>query len=166
MARKRSKKKHGAENVELNMAAMLDMAFQLLTFFILTFRPAEVEGEVALRLPQAAVSPEPANSLLGSKEKSDASVGLDALAIGLAADGPGNIAAVRFGDDTIPLAALDGRLKAALGDPQSSFQKVVIQASPRLRYDALMGVVDKCTRQKLASGAPLKNLSFVEGQFD
>ena len=31
---------HSQEEVELNLAAMLDMAFQLLTFFILTFRPA------------------------------------------------------------------------------------------------------------------------------
>ena len=39
------------EGVELNLAAMLDMAFQLLTFFILTFRPAPVEGQVDLLLP-------------------------------------------------------------------------------------------------------------------
>ena len=35
--RRRRKKKGGHESVELNLAAMLDMAFQLLTFFILTF---------------------------------------------------------------------------------------------------------------------------------
>ena len=34
-------KKHKSnDEVELNLAAMLDMAFQLLTFFILTFKPA------------------------------------------------------------------------------------------------------------------------------
>ena len=44
--RRRSKK-----GVELNLAAMLDMAFQLLTFFILTFRPAPIEGHLALNLP-------------------------------------------------------------------------------------------------------------------
>ncbi len=33
------------------MASMLDMAFQLLTFFILTFRPAPIEGQISLRLP-------------------------------------------------------------------------------------------------------------------
>ncbi len=37
------------EEVELNLAAMLDMAFQLLTFFVLTFKPAPVEGQIALQ---------------------------------------------------------------------------------------------------------------------
>ena len=47
----RRKRSRGKEEVELNLAAMLDMAFQLLTFFILTFKPAPVEGDIALRLP-------------------------------------------------------------------------------------------------------------------
>ncbi len=42
MAHKKKKRKQG--EVELNMASMLDMAFQLLTFFILTFRPPPAEG--------------------------------------------------------------------------------------------------------------------------
>ena len=47
----RKKKKKGSENVELNLAAMLDMAFQLLAFFILTFKPSPVEGQINLKLP-------------------------------------------------------------------------------------------------------------------
>ena len=36
------------------------MAFQLLAFFVLTYRPAAVEGEIDLRLPPtAAVAPAP-----------------------------------------------------------------------------------------------------------
>ena len=34
---------------------MLDMAFQLLTFFILTFRPPPLEGQISLRLPPPQV---------------------------------------------------------------------------------------------------------------
>ena len=49
MSRKR--KRAGDEEVELNLAAMLDMAFQLLTFFILTFKPAPVEGQISLHMP-------------------------------------------------------------------------------------------------------------------
>ena len=47
----RRKRRHPPNDVELNLAAMLDMAFQLLTFFILTFKPAPIEGQVLLRLP-------------------------------------------------------------------------------------------------------------------
>src|SRR5260370_34109948 len=49
--RKRHKRKRPPEDVQLNLAAMLDMAFQLLAFFILTFRPAPVEGQINLNLP-------------------------------------------------------------------------------------------------------------------
>ena len=38
--------------VELNLAAMLDMAFQLLAFFIFTFKPAPTEGFIAMRCPR------------------------------------------------------------------------------------------------------------------
>ena len=47
----RRRKKRKQNDVELNLAAMLDMAFQLLTFFILTFKPAPIEGQVLLRMP-------------------------------------------------------------------------------------------------------------------
>ena len=47
----RHKKKRHQDDVELNLTAMLDMAFQLLAFFILTFRPSPVEGQIMLRMP-------------------------------------------------------------------------------------------------------------------
>lgn len=47
----RKRKQRGPGTVELNMAAMLDMAFQLLAFFILTFRPSPVEGHLQLQMP-------------------------------------------------------------------------------------------------------------------
>ena len=46
-------RQHSAEGVELNVTAMLDMAFQLLAFFVLTFRPGPVEPAVQLHLPPA-----------------------------------------------------------------------------------------------------------------
>src|SRR6185312_15142649 len=51
-------------DVELNLAAMLDMAFQLLTFFILTFKPAPVEGQLALRMPP----PHPVTGAVGGQK--------------------------------------------------------------------------------------------------
>ena len=52
---KKKKRSHG--EVELNMAAMLDMAFQLLAFFILTFNPSPVEAEISLRMPPPKAAP-------------------------------------------------------------------------------------------------------------
>lgn len=47
------KKKHGPDYVEpdLPVTPMLDMSFQLLSFFIFTFRPAPTEGQLMLALP-------------------------------------------------------------------------------------------------------------------
>ena len=38
--------------VELPITPMLDMSFQLMAFFLFTFKPAASEGQIALALPQ------------------------------------------------------------------------------------------------------------------
>ena len=50
MSRRRHRRKNSGA-VKLNVTAMLDMAFQLLAFFILTFRPAPIEGHLSLNMP-------------------------------------------------------------------------------------------------------------------
>jgi biopolymer transport protein ExbD len=50
-----SRRRHqGTESVEpdLPITPMLDMSFQLLAFFILTFKPAPTEGQIAMTLPK------------------------------------------------------------------------------------------------------------------
>ena len=56
-----SKKKKPQEDVEIPVTPMLDMAFQLLTIFILTYHPMPSEGEFvktlcALRDSRSAAS--------------------------------------------------------------------------------------------------------------
>ena len=48
-----SRKGKSDEEVTLNVTAMLDMAFQLLAFFVLTFRPPPAEAQIFLKLPPA-----------------------------------------------------------------------------------------------------------------
>jgi biopolymer transport protein ExbD len=163
MVRHRKKKKRLSGAVELNLAAMLDMAFQLLTFFILTFKPAPIEGEIALRMPQASPPVKTPNAQqLGQKDSTEAVASQDTVAISVLPDGSGRIKTVMFEADPIPFEALENRLRTSLSDPNSTLKQVVIQAGSGLHYDELMKVIDKCTRQKLANGEPLKKLSFVE----
>jgi len=77
------------------MAAMLDMAFQLLTFFVLTWRPAAAEGQIQLRMP-------PPEALVGGKlyagkvETGELPKGVDTLVITIAPTNRGNIAFLRL----------------------------------------------------------------------
>ncbi len=161
--RSRRRKSDGA--VELNLAAMLDMAFQLLTFFILTFRPAPVEGQISLRMPPAQpVSPVKNAVQAGADEQNLNPVqGLNSLVVSVIPNASGGLGSMAIGEGVVAtLSGLNDRLKSVLSDQASPFDQVVIQVGPGLRYDALMGVVDVCTRQRLPDGQKLTKLSFIE----
>jgi len=53
------KQRQGTDFVEpdLPITPMLDMSFQLLAFFIMTFKPAPTEGQIALTLPREEGGP-------------------------------------------------------------------------------------------------------------
>ncbi len=166
MARRRKKRRNQGE-VELNLAAMLDMAFQLLAFFCLTYKPAPVEGQIMLRLPppQAVVTDSSAAEKQGSDLNNTNPVqGVNTLTITVFADpANGAISSLGVGETQVPnLDALDAKLRAVFADPGNPFDQVIIQVSDACRYDELMKIVDICTRQTLADGQKLSKLSFVE----
>jgi biopolymer transport protein ExbD len=63
--------RQGTESVEpdLPITPMLDMSFQLLAFFILTFRPSPTEGQIAMTLPREEGSPTSINFPTPSDDK-------------------------------------------------------------------------------------------------
>jgi biopolymer transport protein ExbD len=163
---RRSRKKRNPPGVELNLAAMLDMAFQLLAFFMLTFKPAPIEGQVSLRLPP----PQAATVVKGGqKPGSDVTntnpiAGVNTLTISVFANPKtGIIESLGIGEAQVPsIAALDGKLREVFADPGNPFDQVIIQVSDQCRYDELMKIVDVCTRQTLPNGQKLAKLTFVE----
>lgn len=165
---RRKKKRHGQSDVELNLAAMLDMAFQLLTFFILTFRPAPVEGQISLRLPppQAVKGAKDAPPPPGVKSESPVE-GVNTLTITVVANPvTGLIDNLGVGEAQVPsVAALSGRLREVFSDQGNPFDQVLISVSGACRYDELMRVVEACTRQEIFQDGKkqkLSKLSFVE----
>ena len=159
----RRKKRREQGEVELNVAAMLDMAFQLLTFFILTFKPAPVEGQISLKLPPP--QPITAGKMRAGSDttNTDPAAGVSTLVISVFSDPSGDIASMAVGDGGVStLANLELRLQAVFADPGNPFEQVVVQVGSNLRYEALMQVIDVCTRQKLPNGEKLSKLSFVE----
>ncbi len=157
-----SRRKWKQTDVELNMASMLDMAFQLLTFFILTFRPPPVEGQIGLRLPPATVVV-PGKDKIGEEDKKPVNPkGIHTLTISVFSDN-GTIDSMGVGEQqTKTLHDLDVKLQQVFKDPNNPFDQVILQSSPKLRYGELMQVVEVCASQKFADGTKLKNLSFLE----
>ena len=162
----RKRRRHSQSDVELNVTAMLDMAFQLLAFFILTFRPAPIEGQISLRLPppQAVVVAKDAQKPGQDTSNTNPVQGVNTLTISVFADSQtGAIKSLGVGETQVAgLAALNGKLKEVFADPGNPFDQVIIQVSDACRYDELMKVVDICTHQVLPDGQKLSKLSFVE----
>jgi len=156
--------------VRINLAAMLDMAFQLLAFFVMTFKPDPVEGQIQLRLPPPqAIANIKATEKAGQDTTTNNPVeGVETLIISLYSRPDGGIKSIAVGEGQVgedspdKLRALEARLRVILDDKDVPFKQVILQVGSRIRYDELMKALDVCTRQKLPSGEPLTKLSFVE----
>jgi biopolymer transport protein ExbD len=70
---RRGRQQTPATEPDLPITPMLDMSFQLMAFFILTFRPVPTEGQLALTLPNLGDSNTPAD-IKPLDEKPDAYV--------------------------------------------------------------------------------------------
>ncbi len=158
------KKKKGPENVELNLAAMLDMAFQLLTFFILTFKTAPVEGQVSLRMPlPKPITAHAGLSAVAKENNPDPLEGLPSLVVTVLGNEDGAISSMSVGPNQVGnLQALENALQKVLSDEGSGFDQVIVQVGSKLKYNDLMQVIDICTRQTLPNKEPLTKLSLVE----
>ena len=96
-------RRHSEENVELNVTAMLDMAFQLLAFFVLTFKPPAGERQIYLRLPPPQVINGLGGQKAGADENQDASKvkPTTTLEVDLVDAGPGAIPTAIVGVRTV-----------------------------------------------------------------
>ena len=159
------KKHHSDEDVTLNVTAMLDMAFQLLAFFILTFKPPPGEDQIYLKMPPA----QPVAGMTGTQSagadetKDPKDVKLTKLVVvNLGDRGGGSITDVAIGIPTVSMKniaynTLETELRGyfqAKGEneaggqknAQGDYEQVVINASPTLRWEEVMKVIDLCTK--------------------
>jgi hypothetical protein len=132
---------------------MLDMAFQLLTFFILTYRPAPTEVQFNMNLlppaPAARMSAEPPPT--DAAAPSDAPAALRTLTTSLRAGEGGRLASITLGENELgaDLDGFDAQLQQILADPNLGFDQALLQVDPRLNYEALVEVIDVFARRKL-----------------
>ena len=157
---------------------MLDMAFQLLAFFVLTFKPPPGEDQIYLKLPP----PQPVAGMTGT-QKAGADENKDpkdvkttkSVIVNLGDNGSGSITDVAVGIPSVSMKPVpfnelerelhgyfkakdeseSGGQKAAMGD----YEQVVINASPTLRWDEVMKVIDLCTKFTTVKGDKLPEVS-------
>jgi hypothetical protein len=143
---------------------MLDMAFQLLTFFVLTYRPAPQEGQFIMSL----LPPQPATEMAASAPEeaaasNDIPATLRTLPTVLRAGDGGTLLQILVAENEIPMEpqALEDELVKYFQDPDLPFDQTLIKVDPRLKYSELMTVINAFSRAFEKSKKEPK-LSFVE----
>jgi biopolymer transport protein ExbD len=135
------------ENVVLQMTPMIDIVFQLLVFFVFTFKIVLPEGDFNIRMPSASstVSSQPSETPL--------------LRVRLRATPERELASVQLGDVVFegqaPFAQLQQEIRALVGDaagPSASDQEVEIDADYDLKYRYVMNAITAITGYVDASG--------------
>ncbi len=144
MRRRSLRQKVDGPNVPI--APMLDMAFQLLTFFVLTYHPAPQEGQFVMTLlpaqPATAMAAAPAANQPATSN--DLPVSLRTLPTILKAGDGGSLGRIVVEQTEVPNdpRALEEALGKYLQDPDLPFDQTLLKVDPNLRYSELMTVIN------------------------
>ncbi len=143
------------ETFEVSLAPMLDMAFNLLTFFIFTFRPAPIELQFNLNLLPTSPTAEPETP--PEEAPSDQPAPIRMLTTSLFADSEGRLSRATLEEfEFDDLKGLGDRLKTILSDPELGFDQATIQVDSKLHYRYLVEVIN------LFAALKLTKISFSE----
>lgn len=135
MAHKRSRKRPAQISGEVQMTPMIDIVFQLLIYFILTFEPMDVMANLDVFRPSPEAQQE--------KPKDPPNV----LRVTIYEDG------FTINDRTVGMAEMERVLFRLAGLDRN--QTVLIMATAHSRHENLIAVLDLCAK------TGLRNLSVV-----
>ncbi len=142
------------EEVMFPVTPMLDMAFQLLAFFVLTFQVPTDETHLDLDLPVTPASLPGAprgDARTGPPLKSESDLEND-LWVRVEADDLGDLKSLRLGESTLPdVNALGDRLKRYVVLMENRPLRVRIVADDPLRYEEVARVMAACSSAGVAT---------------
>lgn len=138
-------KKKALQPIRLSMTPMIDIVFNLLIFFVMTFRIVAPEGDFNMRMPQtAAASPTQIDTLA------------EPIYIRLKSDSKGNLANVYFGKQSLGnnLSVLREKIKRYIGDDLSKASEIEVEldSDPRLYYKHTMNAITMISGEIDAQG--------------
>ena len=133
----RKRKQREEEKMELQMTAMIDIVFQLLIFFIMTFKIVQPEGDFNITMPLLAPSE-------GTPDEED----IPPIKVTLMASSSGNLREIVFGTRGLGTnyGALRTVIRETVGDnngPSSvaAQTEVEIDSDPKLKFLYLINAV-------------------------
>ena len=153
MFKRRKRRKHDPDvSVDLPITPMLDMAFQLMAFFVFTFRPTPQEGQIAMKMPASegggALTTFAPEELEPPEEiriqVTDSNGQVDSITFIGGADANGERLAA---DD--PRSVLE-KLKS-IPNLDDKKVKIKIESTDKLKYSELIRLMDQCIKAGFSS---------------
>ena len=155
----------GNEEVETNLTSALDLIFNILAFFVVTFNPPKPEQNFDVTLPPPK---EQQDESEGEMELPDMEAVLfEDIQITLTAGPTGALTGVNIAGKQLPgtnMAALTRELRLLAGSiggaTGEKLEAATIAAPPTLKYRYVINVIDACY------SADIKKINFSEGSAD
>ncbi len=133
------RKKPNPRKVEMNMTPMIDVVFNLLIFFVMTFKIIAPEGDFSIKMPPKGTPP---------TDQSD--LPPEPIRVTLAADSSGRLSYIAFGEKPIgtnfpALRKMVLQQVMKSGGPAKSNAEVELNPSPNLRYEFVIEAITAVT---------------------
>ena len=134
------------EEIKMNMTSMIDIVFQLLVFFVMTFNPVQYEGDFTVKMP------------LNSETPTDDIIDIpEVISVNLSADASGDLANILV--DGIPVnqddlyggltQTIESRLASGEGNPDSTTEtEVDFDIAPTLKYSYTVAAIEAVSGKK------------------
>lgn len=152
-----------SEDLKINMTAMIDIVFQLLIFFILTFKVAALEGDFEVKMPLASTNPSSMDEVLPT-----------VIHVGLTAGVNRDIASIEIDDGTQALTftqadmfqQLTGFVESVVareGDPSMASEvEVEFDIDEQLRYRFAVKAIEAVSGRVLPDGTVKKLVNKIK----
>lgn len=152
-----------SEDLKINMTAMIDIVFQLLIFFILTFKVAALEGDFEVKMPLASTNPSSMDEVLPT-----------VIHVGLTAGVNRDIASIEIDDGTQALTftqadmfqQLTGFVESVVareGDPSMASEvEVEFDIDNELRYRFTVKAIEAVSGRVLPDGTVKKLVNKIK----
>jgi biopolymer transport protein ExbD len=150
------KKSSGPDKVEQNMTPMIDIVFQLLTFFVMTFKIASQEGDFNIKMPA-----------MGTAAASDEEPPKE-IKVRMQADANGRLAQMSMGDRVLSsFPALHAEIMALVGTdtgPGSMADKMEVEldCDYNLEYENVVNAITAISGRLDSNGHVVKLIEKVK----